>query len=158
MSKSGRIRALERGLARIWKPALQEHGFVHVARTRGFYRRAGECIQIIEIQPGVRSAEGTFAVNLAVYHPQYHEPAARVAGWPREFDCLMERRQRLGALKESWRTKFFKRLFSDTTHWMKWWLTTLPDRWWPFSEDELQVERSLRLVVGMLAPPAIRPH
>jgi len=150
MVKSARIRALEHGLNSYIRPALEAYGFKYFARTHGFYRQAGDCIQIIEFQPGVRSAEGSFTVNLAIYHPVYHEPSARVSNKPREYDCLMDFRQRLGPLRETLRTRLFKRLFSDPSHWMTWWLTNTSDQWWPFSADDSEVLQSLKKVLNLL--------
>ena len=152
MAKSERIKALETGLREIMKPALEAHGFAYRSRARSFSRSAGECIHIIEFQPGVRSAEGTFAVNLAVYHPIYHDPSAgkQPNETPREYDCLMEFRQRLGALRETWRTRIFNRLLRDKSGWLSWWLTTPADKWWRLSWDSGQVRSSLKEVLHLI--------
>ena len=84
MVKGDRIRTLERGLVQHLKPAMQQHGFRYAANTRTFYRDSGECVHIVNIQPGVRAAEGSFTVTLAVYHPVYHDPAATASALPRE--------------------------------------------------------------------------
>jgi len=144
MVKSARIRALEHGLVTFIKPALANYNFTYYARTRAFYRKSGECTQIIQFQPDVRGAEGTFTVNLAIYHPVYHDPNATNSDHPREFDCLMGYRQRLGPIRESSRTRLFKYFLSDTEHWLSWWLTTMPDKWWPFSDDETLIMQSLK--------------
>jgi len=150
MVKSARIRALEHGLVTFIKPALANYNFTYYASTRAFYRKSGECTQIIQFQPDVRGAEGTFTVYLAIYHPVYHDPNATNSDHPREFDCLMGYRQRLGPLRESSRTRLFKYFLSDTEHWLSWWLTTMPDKWWPFSDDETLIMQSLKNVLSLL--------
>ena len=73
MPKSARIKTLEYVLRDAAKPAVEERGFKYDAKSRIFRRKCGECTQIIEFQVGVRSCEGEFTVNLAIFHPKYNE-------------------------------------------------------------------------------------
>lgn len=152
MTGSERIKILEAGIKSVVVPVLEQQGFVYDPQHRVFRRPEGECIQIIEFQVGVRAAEGTFCVNLGIYHPDYHHPAAEIPqpDRPREFHCLYEFRQRLGALRETWRTRLFKRLFNKTDNWLAWRLTTTSDKWWRFGSSEPITRRSLQEVVCLI--------
>lgn len=149
MAKSARINALEAGIREIVEPELERRGFRFTAKLRQFSRPSGSCQQLIEFQIGLRAAEGTFTVNLAIYHPVYHHPAAR-SGPPRESDCLFEFRRRLGTLRESRRTRLFRRLLAGRERWLARRLTSTSDRWWRFSADADVVRRSLTDVVRLL--------
>jgi len=152
MAKTSRIIVLERGVVEQLKPFLEKRGFTYEPRTRTFRRVSDELTQIIDIQVGQRSMEGSFTVNLGVFHPRYFDKTIDKAppANPREFHCLAEYRQRLGQLRDTLLTKTMKRWVKNTEHWFSWWLVTPPDRWWKFSGLEGEVRRSLENVIEVL--------
>jgi exonuclease III len=151
MSKSSRIKTLDLCINEIVVPFLILNQFVYTKGTRTFRKRDHKngFIWIIDFQTGQRSMEGRFTVNLGVFFPvlyresAYEEPPEE----PREFHCHPQYRQRLGSLRETAFTAFFRYLVKDSSHLFTQWLTTPPDRWWRFSEDKQVTMRSLKGVL-----------
>lgn len=142
-----RIRALANGLSQVVKPEMVSRGFHYDSSTRTFRKPSGVCIQIVDFQVGVRTMEGQFTVNLAVYHPEYRNPAPPdYPDRPREFNCLYEFRKRLSRLRDTPFTKFFRFFLRNSDGW----LVTPTDYWWPFTSDEAQVAKELGLVRRLL--------
>jgi hypothetical protein len=142
---SDAAKALERGIRQLIKPEMVSRGFSYEASTRTFRRRSSECIQIVDFQIGVRTMAGKFTVNLAVFHPEYCEPVSRefVPDEPREVHCLMEFRRRLSVLRDTPLTTFFRNRVRSTDSFLRWWLVTPTDKWWPFTSDAVQVTTAL---------------
>ena len=143
------IKILENGIRQLIKPDVVKCGFSYDSSTRTFRKQSGECLQIMSFQIGVRSMEGQFTVNLAVFHPEYREPACRAfppPDKPGEFDSLMEFRRRLSSLRDTPLTKFFRKRIRNTDSFLKWWLVTPTDYWWTFTEEQTQVATELGLV------------
>jgi len=94
--------------------------------------------------------EGQFTVNLGVYHPEYRDSAKYkpVSDHPKEYDCLV--RARLSTLRDTPITRSFRPRIHSPDTFLKWWLVTADDKWWPFSEDEGQVERQLESLCSLL--------
>ena len=114
--------AFTENLRRILAPPLTDAGFTFDGR-RVFRRRVGECEQIVDVQVGVRSLQGKFTINLAVYDPQI-DPRDVERAAVREFHCGANRRQRLGMLLPS-RLPALKRLR------LVGFLFGPKDKWWP---------------------------
>ena len=147
-----RMWALEHGIKQFIKPEMVGQSFSYDSSTRTFRRPCRECTQIVNFQVGVRTRAGKFTVNLGVFHPQYREVAAAEVhpDPPREFDCLMKFRRRLSALRYTRLTRFFQSRIHNTDSFLKWWLVTPTDKWWPFSPDESQVANQLSSVRELL--------
>jgi hypothetical protein len=144
---------LERGIRRIIKPEMMTRNFSYDSANRTFRRPSGECIQIVDFQIGVRTMTGKFTANLAVFHPEYREPALRDVpppAAPKESDCLMDYRCRLAVLRDTVITKYFrKRIHNADTFW-KWWLVTPTDHWWSIAADDAQIVAELATVRELL--------
>ena len=95
---------------------------------------------------------GEFTVNLAVFHPKYCEPVSSeiLSGGPRESHCLMDFRRRLSFLRDTPLTRFFRNRVRTTDSFLKWWLVTPTDKWWPYTSDAVQVAKQLDLVRELL--------
>jgi hypothetical protein len=147
-----RMRALEDGIKQLIKPEMAEQSFSYDSATRTFRRPCGECTHIVNFQVGVRLMEGKFTVNLGVFHPEYRDRAAAQGHGkpPREFDCLMEFRRRLSTLRSTPLTSFFQSRIRNTDRFLKWWLVTPTDKWWPFTADTSQVAKQLTSVSKLL--------
>jgi len=110
------LEPLEAAICQVIQPEMERRNFAHEgARTRehsaGIFRRqTGACTQIVEFQVGDRTLAGKFTVNLAVYHPQYCEPALLDfrPEQPSEGDCLMDFRLRLSVLRFSPLVRFYR--------------------------------------------------
>jgi hypothetical protein len=145
-----RLKVLASGIRRVIEPAMSAQRFKYEPSTRTFRRPSGTCTQIVNFQAGVRSMEGQFTVNLGVYHPEFrlnakHKP---VSDRPKENDCVV--RERLAMLRETPITRYFRPRIHSTDTFLKWWLVTTDDKWWPFTEDEGQVRQQLESLRGLL--------
>jgi hypothetical protein len=147
-----RVKALESGIRQLIKPEMVSRKFSYDSSTRTFRRTSGECIQIVAFQIGVRSMEGKFTVNLAVFHPDHCDPASRalLPDRPRDFHCRMDFRRRLSVLRDTPLTRFFRSRVRSTDSLLKWWLVTPSDNWWSFTADDEQVATELGLVKELL--------
>ena len=76
MATSARLKVLTSELGAVIAPPLREAGFSFDAGSKTFRRACAEATQIVGVQPGVRSLEGWFTVNLGVYHPAYREDSS----------------------------------------------------------------------------------
>ncbi len=151
-----RVKALTSALRQSLKPALATQGFSFETSTRTFRRAAGSCTQIVNFQVGVRSLEGQFTVNLALFHPQYN--AAAIHGdicpeRPLEYHCVL--RQRLSILRETLLTRYFQPRMRGPDSFLGHWLTTPADKWWRFTEDEKQAIAELKSVERLLQAKGI---
>lgn len=154
MSKSERIKILDAGIKEIVGPFLKERQFDYTPKTRTFRKTnpENECTWIIDFQVGQRFMEGRFTVNLAFFYPDLHSEIKQESplAEPREYHCHPWNRERLGALRDTPITSFFKRFIKGSNHWFTQWLITSPDRWWKFSNNEPETRRSLKKVVKEL--------
>lgn len=142
-----RIRALANGISKVIKPEMVSRGFHYDSSTRTFRKPSDECTQIVNFQAGVRTMEGQFKVNLAVYHAHYRNPAPPSdPDCPRECNCLWEFRKPLSHLRDTPFRKFFRLFLRNSDGW----LVTPTDYWWPFTSDEAQVAKELGFVRGLL--------
>lgn len=127
-------------------PVLREKGFSYDGRRTFRRLRHGEAIaQIINFQLGQRSLEGKFTVNLGVYVPEDFtptrlEPTAEKA---HEYSCSLQRRCRLGVLVPG-------RLSVLSGVPVLGALFAAQDKWWRFSGDQSETQRSLSLVVSLM--------
>lgn len=146
------IKALETGIRRLIKPEMVSRNFSYDSSTRTFRKPSGECIQLVVFKIGVRTMVGKFMVDLAVFHPEYCDPASQglPSDRPRDFNCLIEFRHRLPILRDTPLTKFFRNRFRSTDTFLKWWLVTPTDYWWSFTADHVQVATELGLVSELL--------
>lgn len=155
--KTERIKVLAARIKEVIAPSLIAANFTYEPATRTFRRAFQDCVQIINLQAGVRSLEGRFTVNLAVFHPQYSDLISTTAlpVNPKEYDCLTEFRVRLSTLRETFLTRLFRGRISHPNTFLKWWLVTPSDRWWNFSANEQQVDRSLQSIHQLLMGPGL---
>ena len=147
---TARIKALDAAIRQALKPHLSEQGFAYDAGSRTFRRKVADCTQIINVQVGVRSAEGYFTVNLAAFHPEYWVDARNSLApeKPMEFHCL--ERERLSILRDTVLTRMFRPRIHSPDNFLKWWLVTPRDKWWPFSSNEIQNVRELESLSELL--------
>jgi Domain of unknown function (DUF4304) len=152
-----RIKVLAARVKEVIAPSLLAAKFTYEPATRTFRRSFQDCVQIINFQAGVRSLEGRFTVNLAIFHPQYSEltPATALPVNPKEHDCLMEFRIRLSNLRETFLTRLFRSKVSHPNTFLQWWLVTPSDKWWDFSANKQQVDRSLQSIHQLLMGPGL---
>lgn len=145
-----RIKALNASIREVLEPPMAERGFRYAAKSRTFRKAAGECTQIVGIQVGLRSLEGQFTVNLAVFHPEYRPGAdgsvAPVA--PEEGDCWA--RARLGTLRRTLGSRLLGSRFDEGSNFLLWRLTTAADRWWRFTADKAENDLQLRAAMDLL--------
>lgn len=152
------LRTLESGINKIIRPEMEGRGFSHEGAcscehaASTFRRQCGECIQIVQFQAGDRTLAGTFTVNLAVYHPQYCEPALLDLRpeQPYESHCLMDFRLRLSVLRFTPLIRFYRNRPPGGRSFLGWWLTGLTDKWWRLTPDDAQLSRDLSSVRGLL--------
>jgi hypothetical protein len=147
---SDRIKALNAAIRESLQPPLLERSFHYEASTRTFRKAVGECTQIVNVQVGLRSLEGRFTVNLAIFHPEYRPGSDRGAlpRAPEECDCW--ERTRLGMLRDTLVSKLLGRKFGDDANFLLWRLTTPTDKWWPFTPSEAENRRRLESVKALL--------
>lgn len=145
-----RIKALNAAIRAALQPPLLERGFSYEASTRTFRKAVGECTQIVHVQVGLRSLEGQFTVNLAVFHPDYRPGSDRgvLSRAPEECDCW--ERTRLGTLRDTLVSRLIGRKFGDDANFLLWRLTTPADKWWPFTPSEVENRRQLESVKVLL--------
>jgi len=145
-----RIKALNAAIRDSLRSPLLEKGFDYEASKRTFRRAAGECTQIVNVQVGLRSLEGQFTVNLAVFHPEYRPSLDRVplSRLPEDWDCW--ERARLGMLRDTLASRVLGFKFSDDSNYFLWRLTTAADKWWPFGADESENRHQLENLRGLL--------
>lgn len=150
MATSARLKVLVSGLRAVIAPALRDAGFSFDAGSKTFRRACAEATQIVGVQAGVRSFEGWFTVNLGIYHPTYREdPSSDPPHRPMDYHCLI--RERLGVLRDTPITVLSKRLISQQSSLLGWWLTTPSDKWWRFSEGEASVRSTLLSMYPLLS-------
>ncbi len=138
---STRLKVLTSTLGTVIAPPLREVGFAFDARGRAFWRVSGEMTEIVVFQAGIRSFEAWSTVNLGVYHPVLREDTASAPpAHPMDFHCLV--RERLGSLRDTLIMTFFRKLITDRSGTVGWWLTTPSDKWRRFSDDGAQVRGS----------------
>lgn len=147
---TARIKALDAAIRETLKPDLEAQGFKYEAGSRTFRKPVGECTQVINVQVGVRSMEGRFTINLGVYHPSHRSGADGVPPTksPKESDC--RERKRLGGLRDTFFSKFFRGEVGDDANFLKWWLATPSDKWWSFTSDEQHNARQLSSLKELL--------
>lgn len=122
---SARASTFDKALREIAVPALQEHGFGFDG-SRTFRRLTGSTCQIINFQLGQRSLAGKFTVNLGVFSDGDRPEIS--AARANDFDCLAERRTRIGALMPGRFPRLAKLPYVG-------FLFGVADKWWPFSAD-----------------------
>lgn len=91
-------------------PQLKALGFRKSGRT--FYRVAGDCTQVINVQASLSNyaGQGKFTVNLGGFYPLLAElltglqPAPKPGALPKEYDCQLRRRigELLPARRDFW--------------------------------------------------------
>jgi hypothetical protein len=127
-------RAFERSLKQIVKPALVECGFTP-QKTREFvFNGHGR----IEFQLGVRFMAGKFTVNVIVGNELH----------------------RIGQLSETPWTRLLHRIFGLKPTLLKH-LLMPKDKWWPLTEDQGKMDRTMKEVLDRLmrdAVPRIQRH
>ncbi len=145
-----RIKVLTAAIRQRLKPVLFAHGFVCDQNARTFRKSVAGCTQIINVQVGVRSLQGQFTINLGVYHPEFRADAyfAPVSSHPMEHQCVV--RRRLSSLRETGLTRLFRSWIRSEDSFLKFWLLTPGDKWWPFSADEQQIASSIASVETLL--------
>lgn len=146
---SERIKVLERSIREVLETDLRSRRFVYDRNSRTFRKEAGDCTQIINFQAGLRSLEGRFAVNLAVYHPLYSLDSivGKKSPKPRDYDCVV--RVRLSMLRDTVFTRLFSRLIQRPNSIITW-LATPTDSWWSFDDGEMVVRSELNTVLKLL--------
>lgn len=127
-------RAFERSLKQIVKPALVECGFTP-QKTREFVLNGHGRI---EFQLGVRFMAGKFTVNVIVGNESH----------------------RIGQLRETPWTRLLHRIFGLKPTLLKD-LLMPKDKWWPLTEDQGRMDRTMKEVLDRLmrdAVPRIQRH
>lgn len=127
-------RAFERSLKQIVKPALVECGFTP-QKTREFVLNGHGRV---EFQLGVRFMAGKFTVNVIVGNESH----------------------RIGQLRETPWTRLLHRIFGLKPTLLKD-LLMPKDKWWPLTEDQGRMDRTMKEVLDRLmrdAVPRIQGH
>jgi hypothetical protein len=118
----------ERSLRQIVRPALVERGFTP-QQTRAFTLDGRGRIQF---QLGTRFMAGRFTVNVLIGNE-----------W-----------KRLGELRETAWTRFVNRIFGTKPTLLKG-LLMPKDRWWPLTEDQSKMDRTMNEVLNRLIRDAV---
>ncbi len=148
--RSDRIPTLARCIQEILVPGLRARGFDYQRSSRVFRKKAGNCIQIVDIQVGQGTRAEQFTVNLAVYHPRHHLGAGSGADTEIPTSAMCIARIRLGNLADTVKTRLFRPFIKNTDTFLGYVLTQAGDKWWTFSVFEPEVRKSLADVHRLL--------
>jgi len=149
---SPRLKCLDQGIRQQLAQFLIAHNFELEPSKRTFRRKRGDFTQIINIQLGSKSLTGKFTVNLGVFHPSAGSPIPGhpTPSDPGEADCPTEMRARLGMIRDSMLGRLFRVRPDSSASFLKSWLSTPFDKWWPYTDAPKQIERELASVIRLL--------